>query len=208
MDWSRRPGDRTIHPRRTAPPLEQGLGRQERCSGSTRKYWKLGIHRPSIKNKHLETGFPTRVHWLNGSGLPMEDYFKFRGWRSIRRTIGYDWAADEPLRGEIGRQLRGAQVPRQRETTRRTSTTPIYWALQDRNEVEDRAYPCAIAPDRARHHGGAALQDPVLNRLHVRAAAGPGRWRGSTDYRKTPAYQELRDGLIAASQVPITDVEA
>ena len=45
------------------------------------KHWKLGIHRPKIKNKWLETGFPDTVKWLNGSGQLMENYFKFRGWR-------------------------------------------------------------------------------------------------------------------------------
>ena len=53
--------------------------------------WKLGIHRPKMKAKWVETEFPDQVKWLNGSGREMEDYFKFRGWRSITRTVGYDW---------------------------------------------------------------------------------------------------------------------
>ena len=51
-------------------------------------YWKLGIHRPKMKTKHLKTDFPDRVKWLNGSGREMEEYFKFRGWRSITRNSG------------------------------------------------------------------------------------------------------------------------
>ena len=50
-------------------------------------YWKLGIHRPKMKTRHIKTDFPDRVKWLNGSGAVMEDYFKFRGWRSITRTV-------------------------------------------------------------------------------------------------------------------------
>ena len=51
----------------------------------------LGIHRPKMKTRHIKTNFPDQVKWLNGSGREMEDYFKFRGWRSITRTVGYDW---------------------------------------------------------------------------------------------------------------------
>src|SRR5690606_36513311 len=55
-------------------------------------HWRLGIHRPKLLNKTLDTEFPASVKWLNGSGREMEEYFKFRGWRSITRTVGYDWA--------------------------------------------------------------------------------------------------------------------
>lgn len=90
IDWSRAPV--TEQYTRAAPPLwNKGWGVKTLFKFDP-EYWKLGIHRPSIKSKHLEDGFPDTVKWLNGSGLPMEDYFRFRGWRSIRRTIGYDWA--------------------------------------------------------------------------------------------------------------------
>ncbi|MBL9057374.1 MAG: glycosyltransferase family 2 protein, partial [Rhodobacteraceae bacterium] len=54
-------------------------------------HWKLGIHRPKMKSKWIKTDYPDQIKWLNGSGREMEDYFKFRGWRSITRTVGYDW---------------------------------------------------------------------------------------------------------------------
>jgi methylase of polypeptide subunit release factors len=79
-----------------------------------------------------------------------------------------------------------------------------YWSLQDRNEVEDRAI-LRHAPERARIMAE-LLKDPVLNRLH-HAALDRVEAR-LEEYRKTPAYEELRASLIAASQVPITDVEA
>jgi len=201
VDWSRAPV--TEQYTRAAPPLwNKGWGVKTLFRFDP-EYWKLGIHRPSIKNKHLETGFPDTVHWLNGSGLPMEDYFKFRGWRSIRRTIGYDWAqmnhyAVKSVDSYAVRKFRG------NVNNKKDKYNADYWALQDRNEVEDRAI-LRHAPDRARIMAE-LLQDPVLNRLHV-AALDRVEAR-LDDYRKTPAYQELRDGLIAASQVPITDVEA
>jgi len=79
-----------------------------------------------------------------------------------------------------------------------------YWALQDRNEVEDRAI-LRHAPDRARIMDE-LLQDPILNKLHF-AALDRVEAR-LDDYRRTRAYLDLRDGLIEASKVPITEVEA
>jgi hypothetical protein len=78
------------------------------------------------------------VQWLNGSGVPMEDYFKFRGWRSIRRTLGYDWAqmnhyAVKSVDAYAVRQFRG------NVNNKKNKYNADYWALQDRNEVEDRA---------------------------------------------------------------------
>ena len=100
------------------------------------EYWKLGIHRPTIKNKHLEDGFPDTVHWLNGSGVKMEDYFKFRGWRSIRRTVGFDWAqmnhyAVKSIDSYAIRKLRG------NVNNKANKYNADYWSLQDRNEVPD-----------------------------------------------------------------------
>jgi hypothetical protein len=50
------------------------------------------------------------------------------------------------------------------------------------------------------------LTDPVLHRLHY--AALERVEARLAEYRQTPAYEQLRDSLIEASQVPITDVEA
>jgi len=201
IDWSRAPV--TEQYTRAAPPLwNKGWGVKTLFRFDP-DYWKLGIHRPTIKNKHLETGFPDTVTWLNGSGLPMEDYFKFRGWRSIRRTIGYDWAqmnhyAVKSVDSYAVRKFRG------NVNNKADKYNSDYWALQDRNEVEDTAI-LRHAPDRARIMAD-LLTDPVLNRLHHAALE---RVEARLDaYRKTDAYQALRDGLIEASKVPITKVEA
>jgi hypothetical protein len=201
VDWSRAPV--TEQYTRAAPPLwNKGWGVKTLFKFDP-EYWKLGIHRPAIKSKHLEDGFPDTIKWLNGSGRPMEDYFRFRGWRSIRRTIGYDWAqmnhyAVKSVDSYAVRKFRG------NVNNKKDKYNADYWSLQDRNEVEDRAI-LRHAPDRARIMAE-LLTDPVLNRLH-HAALERVEAR-LAEYRQTPAYEELRASLIAASKVPITDVEA
>ncbi len=201
VDWSRDPV--TEQYTRSAPPLwNKGWG-VKTLFKFDHDYWKLGIHRPSIKNKWLETDFPDSVKWLNGSGRPMEDYFKFRGWRSIRRTIGYDWCqmnhyAVKSVDSYAVRKFRG------NVNNKKDKYNADYWSLQDRNEVEDTAI-LRHAEDRARIVAE-LLKDPVLNKLHFAALD---RVEARLDeYRKTDAYAELRDGLIEAGKVPITQVEA
>lgn len=166
-------------------------------------YWNLGIHRPKIKNKHLKTEFPDTVKWLNGSGRPMEDYFKFRGWRSIVRTVGYDWAqmnhyAVKSIDSYAIRKFRG------NVNFKKDKYNSDYWALQDRNEVLDDSI--LRHADRRAEIFETLLSDPVLNRLHF-AAVERAEAR-LAEFKATPAYGELVDGLKEASNVPITQVEA
>ena len=201
VDWSRDPVSEQYT--RSAPPLwNKGWG-VKTLFKFDHQYWKLGIHRPSIKNKWLETGFPDTIKWLNGSGHPMEDYFKFRGWRSIRRTVGYEWAqmnhyAVKSVDSYAVRKFRG------NVNNKKDKYNADYWSLQDRNEVEDRAA-LVHAESRARIVAE-LLTDPVLNKLHFTALD---RVEARLDtYRQTDAYVELRDGLIEAGKVPITKIEA
>ncbi len=201
IDWSRAPVSEQYL--RAAPPLwNKGWGVKTLFKFDHR-YWKLGIHRPSIKNKWLDTDFPASVKWLNGSGQVMEEYFKFRGWRSIRRTVGYDWAqmnhyAVKSVDSYAVRKFRG------NVNNKKDKYNADYWSLQDRNEVEDRTI-LRHAEDRARIMAE-LLKDPVLSQLHFAALE---RVEARLDeYRQTDAYVEMRDGLIEASKVPITKVEA
>jgi len=201
VDWSRTPV--TEQYTRAAPTLwNKGWGVKTLFKFDP-DYWKLGIHRPSIKNKWLETDFPDSVKWLNGSGEPMEDYFKFRGWRSIRRTLGYGWAqmnhyAIQSVESYALRKFRG------NVNNKKDKYNADYWSLQDRNEVEDRAV-LRHANDRARIMT-ALLEDPVLNKLHF--AALERVEARLAEYRETTAYQDLKTSLIAAGDVPITQVVA
>ncbi len=166
-------------------------------------YWKLGIHRPKLKNKWLETDFPATVKWLNGSGQPMEEYFTFRGWRSITRTVGYDWAqlnhyAVKSVDAYAIRKFRG------NVNLKADKYNADYWALQDRNEVRDDTM---LRYSAARKRiCDALLTDPELHRLH-HAALERAEARLAA-FRETDAYAELVAGLNAASTVPITAVEA
>jgi hypothetical protein len=156
-----------------------------------------------MKNKWLETEFPATVHWLNGSGAPMEDYFKFRGWRSITRTVGYDWVqlnhyAVKSIDSYAMRKFRG------NVNFKADKYNADYWALQDRNEVRDDTM-LRYAAERGRIFD-LLLTDPELARLH-HAALERAEARLAA-FRETPAYAELVAGLKAASAVPIDAVEA
>ncbi len=201
VEWSRAPV--TEQYLCAAPPLwNKGWGVKTLFKFDA-DYWKLGIHRPAIKNKHLQTDFPASVHWLNGSGLPMEDYFKFRGWRSIRRTIGYDWAqmnhyAVKSIDAYAVRKFRG------NVNLKADKYNADYWALQDRNEVRDTnilrySAARAVIMDEL-------LTDPVLHRLHHQALE---RIEARlAEFKQTDAYEELKQSLLAASQIPLTRIQA
>ncbi len=201
VEWSREPV--TEQYQRAAPPLwNKGWGVKTLFKFDP-EYWKLGIHRPKIKRKHIENGFADKVHWLNGSGQPMEEYFKFRGWRSIRRTVGYDWAqlnhyAVKSVDAYAVRKFRG------NVNNKKDKYNADYWSLQDRNEVLDRA----IARHAARRalFLDALLEDPVLSELHETALVQvEARLR---EFKSTDAYKALKSSLVEASNVPITKVDA
>ena len=201
VDWNREPvTEQYLY---AAPPTwNKGWG-VKTFFKFDHEHWKLGIHRPSIKNRHLETDFPDTVKWLNGSGLPMEDYFKFRGWRSIRRTVGYQWAqlnhyAVKSVDSYAIREFRG------NVNNKKDKYNSDYWALQDRNEVLDDKV--LRYKERRQAIVDELLTEPVLSKLHYDAID---RVEARLDeYRKTEAYEELKSGLIEAGKIPITQVEA
>ena len=167
------------------------------------EFWKLGIHRPKMKTRHLKTDFPDRVKWLNGSGREMEDYFKFRGWRSITRTLGYDWVqlnhyAVKSVESYAIRKLRG------NVNNKKDKYNSDYWSLQDRNEVRDET----MLRYTARRDAiiAALLEDPVLAGLH-QAALDRVEAR-LAELRQTEAYRQLVSDLAAASAVPLSQIVA
>jgi hypothetical protein len=140
---------------------------------------------------------------VNGSGRPLEDWFKFRGWRSIRRTVGYDWAqinhyAIKSMDAFSLRKFRG------NANLKKDKYNSDYWSLQDRNEVEDTR----IFRHRERRAEimAALLQDEEVRRLHEAAhARAEARL---AEYQQSPDYLAYVQNLIAASDVPITQVTA
>ncbi len=166
-------------------------------------YWKLGIHRPKMKNRHIDTPFPDTVKWLNGSGRPMEEYFKFRGWRSITRTLGYDWVqlnhyAVKSVDSYAIRKLRG------NVNNKKDKYNSDYWSLQDRNEVRDETM--LRYSEKRGALIAALLEDPVLNRLH-HAAVERAEAR-LAEIKATPAYADLVADLAKASAKPLGEIVA
>jgi hypothetical protein len=201
VDWSRAPV--TEQYLLAAPPMwNKGWGVKTLFTFDP-DYWKLGIHRPKMKNRHIDTPFPDSVKWLNGSGLEMEDYFKFRGWRSITRTVGYDWVqlnhyAVKSVDSYAIRKMRG------NVNNKKDKYNSDYWSLQDRNEVRDDTM--LRYSDRRNQIIADLLQDPVLNRLHHAAIdRAEGRL---AELKQTEAYHDLVADLARASAVPITQITA
>lgn len=166
-------------------------------------YWKLGIHRPKMKNRHIDTAFPDTVKWLNGSGRVMEDYFKFRGWRSITRTVGYDWVqlnhyAVKSVDSYAIRKMRG------NVNNKKDKYNSDYWSLQDRNEDRDETMLRYTA--KRNEIITMLLSDPVLHRLH-HAALDRAEAR-LAELRTTQAYADLVADLARASAVPIHAIVA
>jgi hypothetical protein len=167
------------------------------------KHLRPGVHRPIIRERFRDSDYPDSVLWVNGSGRPLESWFKLRGWRSIRRTVGYDWAqvnhyAVKSMDAYALRKLRG------NVNLKANKYNTDYWSLQDRNEVEDTR----IARHRARRDEimAALLEDPTVRRLHEGAIARVAARLAS--HRTTDAYRELVESLVAASAVPISQVVA
>ncbi|MCL4068763.1 glycosyltransferase family 2 protein [Pseudomonas sp. GX19020] len=165
--------------------------------------WKLGIHRPKMKTKAIKAGFADEVKWLNGSGREMEDYFKFRGWRSITRTVGYDWVqlnhyAVKSVDSYAIRKLRG------NVNNKKDKYNSDYWSLQDRNEVRDDTMLRYTA--RRDEIILELLKDPVLARLHEAALARVDQ--RLAEIRGTEAYTALVADLARAGQVPIQEIVA
>jgi hypothetical protein len=200
-DWSRAPI--TDQFTRAAPEFwNKGWGTKTLLRYD-RKYLRLGMHRPIIKSQHKDTDYPESVLWVNGSGRPLEEWFKFRGWRSIRRTVGYDWAqinhyAIKSMDAYSLRKFRG------NANLKKDKYNADYWSLQDRNEVEDTR----IFRHRERRAEimAALLQDAEVRRLHEAAhARAEARL---AEYQRSPDYQAYVANLVAASNVPISQVVA
>ncbi|MDP3193923.1 glycosyltransferase family 2 protein [Tabrizicola sp.] len=200
-DWSRQPI--TDQFTRAAPEFwNKGWGTKTMLRFDA-EHQRLGMHRPVIKEKFRETDYPDSQHWVNGSGRPLEEWFKFRGWRSIRRTVGYDWAqinhyAIKSMDAYTLRKFRG------NANGKLTKYGSDYWSLQDRNEVED----VKIARHRDRRDGimAALLEDDEVRQLHEAAhARAEARL---AEIRLSPDYQTMVDDLVAGSSVPISQVVA
>ena len=122
-------------------------------------YQKLSCHRP---NKLVEAKRDA-VSWVNGSGQPIDDPIKDRGWRSEMRSIGYDLVQ---LNHYALRSAESFLVKRQRGRALHVdrSIGLNYWIRMDWSDCEDRSIQRNLP--RLQTEMNTLLADDELQRLH------------------------------------------
>ena len=127
-------------------------------------YAKLSCHRP---NK-LRDDFRDRVKWVNGSGKDMTRDAAENGWRSSKRTVGYDLLQ---LNHYALRSAESYLVKRQRGRALHVdrSIGINYWIRMDWSDNRDLTIKRNIPRVRAEYDR--LLADPVLRDWHDRGFA-------------------------------------
>lgn len=147
---------------------------------------KLGVHRPLGPTG----GMP---HWVNGSGRQMPDTYLSKGWRSSKKSWGYELVT---LNHYAVRSVESFLVKRDRGRTNHVARPQgiDYWNTFNRNDEED----LSIQPhwERARPIRRMLGEDPELSALHAEAVA----WhrRRIRDLRQAPREAAIFAALSAA----------
>ncbi|WP_420567073.1 glycosyltransferase family 2 protein [Thalassovita sp.] len=145
-------------------------------------YEKLSCHRP---NK-LSDDMADRVKWVNGSGQDMTNDALKNGWRSSRKTIGYDLIQ---LNHYALRSAESFLVKRQRGRALHVdrSIGLNYWIRMDWNDHQDVTIQRNVPRLRAEYDR--LMQDDTLRALHEKGLA----WhRAKADeLHDMPEFQEL-----------------
>jgi hypothetical protein len=158
VDWS--PRAVTEQYTRAAPPLwNKGWGVKTLFRFDP-VYWKLGIHRPSIRNKWLETDFPDTRALAQRLRCADGGLFQVPRLAVDPAHAGIRLGADEPLRGEIRRRLCGPPVPRQREQQEEQVQCRVLGAAGPQRGR--RIAPSCATPNAAPRIMAELLADPVL----------------------------------------------
>ena len=158
-------------------------------------YEKISCHRP---NK-LSDAFRDKVKWVNGSGLPMVDDVLDNGWRSSKKSIGYDLLQ---LNHYALRSAESFLIKRQRGRALHVdrSIGLNYWVRMDWGDYRDVTIKRNIPRTRAALDR--LMADPELARLHAAAVA----WHKAkaADLQATPEFRELYDQALATK---LTELE-
>lgn len=127
-------------------------------------YDKISCHRP---NK-LDPKKSDRVHWVNGSGQPMGDEVKEKGWRSGIKTVGYDHIQ---LNHYALRSADSFLIKRQRGRALHVdrSIGLNYWVRMDWGDHKD--YTIKRNLPRLQSEIADLLSDPILRKHHDDAVA-------------------------------------
>ena len=151
-------------------------------------YEKISCHRP---NK-LKPGKADKVHWVNGSGQPMGQNVKEKGWRSELKTVGYDLIQ---LNHYALRSAESFLIKRQRGRALHVDRTIglNYWVRMDWSDNKDVTIQRNL--DRMGREMWALLEDETLAALH----AGGVVWHKAkaAELHKKPEFQELYDGALS-----------
>ncbi|WP_321828901.1 glycosyltransferase family 2 protein [Thalassovita sp.] len=122
-------------------------------------YEKISCHRP---NK-LDEDFKSRVKWVNGSGIDMTREAAEKGWRSSKKSIGYDLIQ---LNHYALRSAESYLVKRQRGRALHVdrSIGLNYWIRMDWSDFKDVTIQRNLPRLRAEYDR--LLEDKELKRLH------------------------------------------
>jgi len=158
-------------------------------------YEKLSCHRP---NK-LRQGKRDKVMWVNGSGQPMGEDVKEKGWRSSLATVGYDHLQ---LNHYALRSAESYLIKRQRGRALHVdrSIGINYWVRMDWSDNKDVSIKRNLP--RLRAELERLLQDDKLRALHEGGVA----WhkQRAADLHAMPEFQDL---YTQALEIKLTEME-
>ncbi|KEJ89475.1 glycosyltransferase family 2 protein [Sulfitobacter donghicola] len=158
-------------------------------------YEKISCHRP---NK-LEEGFENKVKWVNGSGKDMTKEVATNGWRSSKKTIGYDLLQ---LNHYALRSAESFLIKRQRGRALHVdrSIGINYWIRMDWSDFRDITIKRNLPRLQAEYDR--LMQDDILRGWHEKGL----EWHRAKaeELHKNPEFADLyRDAL----EVKLTETE-
>lgn len=158
-------------------------------------YEKINCHRPS----KLVPAFSDKVRWVNGSGKDMTAEVVKNGWRSSKKSIGYDLLQ---LNHYALRSADSFLIKRQRGRALHVdrSIGINYWIRMDWSDFRDITIKRNLP--RLRAEFDRLLQDDVLRKWHEHGVA----WHRNKaeELRATPEFRDLYEQAL---QVKLTETE-
>ncbi|MEL7163873.1 MAG: glycosyltransferase family 2 protein [Pseudomonadota bacterium] len=158
-------------------------------------YRKFSCHRPN----GLQDGFEDKVRWVNGSGTDITPATAKNGWRSSKKTIGYDLIQ---LNHYALRSAESFLIKRQRGRALHVdrSIGINYWIRMDWSDFRDLTIKRNVPRLRAEYDR--LMQDDRLRDLHAQGL----KWhRAKADeLHDMPEFQEL---YAQALKVKLTESE-
>ena len=173
------------------PHIAWGFKTLLRADGA---YAKLSCHRPQKPDPAMRD----RIAWSNGSGQPMPDTFRDRGWRSDLSSIGYDLVQ---LNHYALRSAEGFLIKRQRGRALHVDRAIglNYWIRMDWSHETDRSALRHLP--RMQAERDRLLADARLAAMHAKAAD----WHRAraAELRATPEFADLYAQAMSLRLTPL-----